>query len=458
MPGNIMFAGVFGTAFTIICGLDPIIAPVVAIPMSLLGNLFWRLQMTINSRWVNLAEKYADSGKIKSIELTAYLYPQIAIFLIYLVPSSLLIYQAATLKDIFMDVPVIITDALAVAGGLFPVIGIAMILNYLFKLKVFPYFLIGYFAVCLLNLHMAVIALFGFFIAVIQVLNRYDGNPWLTQKSDDNCGVITNKPNRINLIKHWLRCYSQEACYNYKSLQAVGACAAIIPVIRDLYKNNEQKMGDVLKNYLVFFNTEPGFIGPSIAGVAASMEVEKVNGLLADNTDIQTIRTGLMGPLAGMGDYLVNATIYPLLIAVSISLAIDGYTAGPLLFLIIFGSLMLYTGYRTYMMGYCYGKNAITSILKSDLLKLINETMLPVSILSLGALSASVLHITINWGLFQGEINLGIARVISALAPLLVLMVTWFIVKKKLPLYMVIAAVIILALLASGLGILVPAV
>jgi len=68
------------------------------------------------------------------------------------------------------------------------------------------------------------------------------------------------------------------------------------------------------------------------------------------------------------------------------------------------------------------------------------------------------LHITINWGLFQGEINLGIARVISALAPLLVLMVTWFIVKKKLPLYMVIAAVIILALLASGLGILVPAV
>jgi len=414
--------------------------------------------MTINSRWVDLAEKYADLGKIKSIELTAYLYPQIAIFVIHLVPSSLLIYHTDTLKNIFMDIPVIITDALAVAGGLLPVIGIAMVLNYLIKLKVLPYFFMGYFAVCLLNLHLGVIALFGFLIVAIQVLSRYDGNLELTQKSGDSCGAMTNEPRRISLIKHWLRGYSQEACYNYKSLQAVGTCAAIIPVIRDLYKNDEQKMGNALKNYLVFFNTEPGFIGPSIAGVAASMEVEKVNGILADNTDIHTIRTGLMGSLAGMGDYLVNATIYPLLIAVSISLVIDGHIIGSLLFLIIFGGLMLYTGYRTYMMGYCFGKKAITSILKSDLLRLINETMLPVSILALGALSAVVLSISFNWGFFQEEVNLGIVRVLSVLAPLVAVMVMLIIIKKKIPLYMVITAVIIIAIMASVFGILVPVV
>ena len=53
------------------------------------------------------------------------------------------------------------------------------------------------------------------------------------------------KLRKIDLIKHWLGGYSQETCYNYERLQALGSTQAIIPVIKRLYKRlkkNEQEL------------------------------------------------------------------------------------------------------------------------------------------------------------------------------------------------------------------------
>lgn len=55
------------------------------------------------------------------------------------------------------------------------------------------------------------------------------------------------KLRKIDLIKHWLGGYSQETCYNYERLQALGSTQAIIPVIKRLYKTKEER-ARALKN------------------------------------------------------------------------------------------------------------------------------------------------------------------------------------------------------------------
>ena len=67
MPGNLMVAGVFGTALTIISGASPNLAPTFAVPFSLLGILINQAYMTINSFWVHKADQYLEKGNIRGL-------------------------------------------------------------------------------------------------------------------------------------------------------------------------------------------------------------------------------------------------------------------------------------------------------------------------------------------------------------------------------------------------------
>ena len=72
MPGNLMVAGVFGTALTIISGASPSLAPTFAVPFSLLGILINQAYMTINAFWVHKADKYLEQGNITGVRLMNY--------------------------------------------------------------------------------------------------------------------------------------------------------------------------------------------------------------------------------------------------------------------------------------------------------------------------------------------------------------------------------------------------
>ena len=84
---------------------------------------------------------------------------------------------------------------------------------------------------------------------------------------------------------------------------------AMLPVIKRLYTDPED-IKAALKRYLVFFNTEPSFIGNVIPGICASLEEERANGADISDEMINGLRTGLMGPLAGVGDSLAGGIIY----------------------------------------------------------------------------------------------------------------------------------------------------
>ena len=121
MPGNLMVAGVFGTALTIISGASPSLAPTFAVPFSLLGILINQAYMTINAFWVHKADKYLEQGNITGVRLMNYVPSGITSTILYGVPAFCLVYFGGDFATkALAAIPQNIIDALNVVGALMP--------------------------------------------------------------------------------------------------------------------------------------------------------------------------------------------------------------------------------------------------------------------------------------------------------------------------------------------------
>lgn len=111
--------------------------------------------------------------------------------------------------------------------------------------------------------------------------------------------------------------------WNYEKMQGSGYCYAMMPALKEIY-TNEDDLQTAVKNHLQFFNTTPdtAFI---ILGIDCAVEPELgVDGLEAVNG----IKTGLMGPFAGVGDSIFGVVIPTIFGAIAAYMALDGNPVG----------------------------------------------------------------------------------------------------------------------------------
>ena len=94
-----------------------------------------------------------------------------------------------------------------------------------------------------------------------------------------------------------------EMSNSYERLQALVFCVSMIPALKKLYTNKED-LKAALKRHLMFYNTDsiPGGI---ILGITLGMEEEKANGQDVADETITGMKTGLMGPVAAIGDTII---------------------------------------------------------------------------------------------------------------------------------------------------------
>ena len=244
---------------------------------------------------------------------------------------------------------------------------------------------------------------------------------------------------KSDLVKNWLLGYSSETCYNYERLQALGNANAFIPIIKRLYK--EDQYAEEISKYMNFFNTEPSYMGTVIHGITAAMEEKRANDGDITADEILSVRSALMGPLAGIGDVVSQSIVYPILAGVCIQLALAGNYAGPILFEIIYKVIMLTLGYNMYMMGYRKGKSAIITFLKTGLLNRILELVSIVGLMVIGSMAVS--NISFNFSLIGWEVTNEIGSVafnlqntvfdalLPGMVPLALVLGVWGLLKKR---------------------------
>ncbi|MBV7389358.1 PTS system mannose/fructose/sorbose family transporter subunit IID [Enterococcus sp. ALS3] len=261
-------------------------------------------------------------------------------------------------------------------------------------------------------------------------------------------------------MKNWALTYSSETAYNYERLQALGQANAMVPVIRKLYPDNKERQVKELKKYFVFYNTEPSFVGTMIPGVATAMEEQRANGAedITDET-INSLRTGLMGPVAGIGDTVSQGIVYPILAGIACSLAIDGSYVGPLFFEIAYKICLIGFGWNMYRLGYQKGKSFILTMLREGTIARLTEIFSMVGLMVVGCMTASRVNIEIPLILNIRGVELNVQdQVINALmpgiVPLAITLMVYWLVRKKVNINLIILIIFVLGIGLSYLGVL----
>lgn len=188
---------------------------------------------------------------------------------------------------------------------------------------------------------------------------------------------------------YWL---GAEVSSSYERLQSLIFCASMTPIIKKLYPQKEEQV-EALKRHLNFFNSEQTF-GAVIQGISIAMEEQKTRGEAINDASITGIKTGLMGPLAGMGDSIIWAAVMPLLIAIFIPFAANGSAMGGILPLILYPAITLAISYGMVHKGYTLGRDSIISLLQGGRIKELIYGANVLGLIMMGALSASFVKIT----------------------------------------------------------------
>ena len=105
-------------------------------------------------------------------------------------------------------------------------------------------------------------------------------------------------------------------CWNYERMQAAGYAYAMVPVIKELYDDNDERCRN-LERHMVFYNTNP-WTSALIFGADMALE-EDYQTEVGDN-----LKIALMGPLAGIGDTVSAILLQPIFSILTASLANDG--------------------------------------------------------------------------------------------------------------------------------------
>ena len=241
-----------------------------------------------------------------------------------------------------------------------------------------------------------------------------------------------SKKTRIKCLLNWL--FFAHSCYNYERLQGTGFLHAMSPVIDELYdKDDTEGRSAALQRHTAFFNTEVR-TGSAIVGLCASMEERIASGEteLAEEA-MPSIKYGLMGPLAGIGDTFIQAIISPLLISLALGLAQTGNVMGPILYLTIFIGLIIFLGVFCFNFGYKKGDEAIMKFIESGVINKIIEGAGIVGCIVMGALVAKfvTLKTTVAFTLTTGTFDLQ-ANFFDAIMPCILPLILTLVVYKRM--------------------------
>lgn len=254
---------------------------------------------------------------------------------------------------------------------------------------------------------------------------------------------MNNNWNRKKITKKelskafWIYQLGCELSNSYERLQSLVFCASMIPAIKKLYADDEEQQREALKRHLNFFNTE-GTVGASIQGIAIAMEEEKSNGAAISDTAITSIKTGLMGPLAGIGDSIIWAALMPLIISIFIPMAKGGNVIGSIGPLVLYTAITLYISWTLVNKSYTLGRNSILSLLKDGKIKQVIYSANVLGMMMMGALSASYVKIAspMTFKVTGGAtivLQDILDQIMKGLLPLAAVMAIYFFMVKKRP-------------------------
>ena len=245
---------------------------------------------------------------------------------------------------------------------------------------------------------------------------------------------------KSDINKVFWRSFTVNASFNYERQMSQGAQYALSPILQKLYPDKKE-LGEALQRHAEFFNTTP-MLCPFIFGITAAMEEENATQEDFDSNTINSVKAGLMGPLAG---------------GIACSLALTGNLFAPFLFLLLFNIPNVLVRYFGCHWGYNSGMKALNRFEELGLTEKIFTAAAIIGLLVIGGMSASMVSINPVVAIGSGDNAIKLIDVINGIMPKMLSLLTtlgvYRLLKKGMKPNTILLGIIVVSVLLTAIGI-----
>ncbi|MBM7708435.1 PTS system mannose/fructose/sorbose family transporter subunit IID [Enterococcus lemanii] len=248
--------------------------------------------------------------------------------------------------------------------------------------------------------------------------------------------------------------YMFSACniFNYQTQQGPAVVFGLEKALRKIYPDDKDYIAS-LNNHYKYFNTTTWMANLLLGASLAMEEKDGVDSLEA----VQAFKTGMMGPLAGVGDTLIWV-LYPTIMgSIAAYMGLEGNPTGAIIWLLL-NIFFVFFRIKLFSIGYTSGLKLVTTL--GDKLSIFTEAASIMGLTVVGALIPSVVKMNVGLVFQTGEVEMPIQteildKIMPALLPVILTFIIYkLIANKKMKVTTIIFSVIGLALILSFFGIL----
>lgn len=247
--------------------------------------------------------------------------------------------------------------------------------------------------------------------------------------------------------------YNFMACniFNYESQMGPAVAWAMAPVLRKIYKNDEEYKA-ALNNHFSYFNSTT-VMSSMILG--ATLAAEEKDGIAAKET-VSSLKTSLMGPFAGVGDTLVWVLWPTIMGSIAGYMAQQGNPLGAIIWLIC-NIIFWFVKRKMFAVDYTSGTKLITNL--GQRLSTFTEAASIMGLSVVGALIATSVKVSTALQFQIGEVALNLQtdvldKIMPSLLPVLLTALVYKLLgNKKWTPTKLILLIIAISLVGSFFGI-----
>lgn len=448
-PSDPCLAAYIAIPIALVSGLDTNAAVALAVPIGLLGVQISNLLYLMAGFFAQKGDKFVEQGNAGAMTRWSVIYVGIIRTLAFAIPVSIALYfGAGMMQGVLDDIPTFLTNGLSAMGACLPAVGFAIIANLISKPKYMPFFFAGFFLIQYTKIGTIPLLLVGAFLTFLYLTftaKEYTANVDEDDDEDEDEDAVEEIGNhhrvlsKGEVLKSWTIWWIiAEVGHSFERMQAPMFCTAMAPALKKFYPGEENKGRyiEALKRHMTFFNTEAHWGGGPCLGLSLAMEEKKSQAYdEIPGEVIMNLKTGLMGPLAGIGDTISWSTLMYLFIGLFLPLAQKGNPIGGIGPVVCLTVVCFAIGYFLTERSYAYGYSFAENMLKSGLVNMIIAGASILGLFMMGGLAST--YVTVSTPIkfvtstYTTALQSILDSILPGILPLTVVLLVWKYLSKS---------------------------
>ncbi|OJG65965.1 hypothetical protein RV07_GL001552 [Enterococcus malodoratus] len=242
--------------------------------------------------------------------------------------------------------------------------------------------------------------------------------------------------------------------FNYETQQGPAVVFSLNKALRKIYSDDQEYI-ESLNNHFKYFNTTTAMANIILG---ASLAIEERDGGKSIES-VQSLKTSLMGPFAGVGDTLIWILIPTILGSISGYMALEGNPVRAVMWL-VFNLIFAFVKLKLWDLGYSSGVKLVTTL--GEKLTIFTEAASVMGLTVVGALISTAVKVQTGLTFKTGAVKLPLQsdvldKIMPALLPVLLTIVVYKLIgSKRWTTTRIIVLLIVISMVGAFFGILKP--